>query len=57
MYSTIKKWRNWEGVNVVFTSFYEVTASGILNRNIGVEGQAYVEWHMLMDTVVANGFK
>ena len=40
-----------EGVNVVSPAFYEVTASGDLNRNIGVEGQAYVEW------AHANGYK
>ena len=40
-----------EGVNVVSPSFYEITASGDIDSNIGVDGQAYVSW------AHANGYK
>lgn len=33
-----------EGINVVSPSFYEITASGDIDANIGVDGQAYVDW-------------
>lgn len=40
-----------EGVNVVSPSFYEITASGDIDANIGVDGQNYIEW------AHANGYK
>ena len=40
-----------EGVNVVSPSFYEITASGDIDANIGRNGQNYVEW------AHANGYK
>ena len=40
-----------EGVNVVSPSFYEITASGDIDANIGRNGENYVEW------AHANGYK
>lgn len=40
-----------EGINVVSPSFYEITASGDIDANIGRNGQNYVEW------AHANGYK
>ena len=40
-----------EGINVVSPSFYEITASGDLDANIGRNGQNYIEW------AHANGYK
>ena len=40
-----------EGVNVVSPSFYEITASGDIDANIGVDGKNYIEW------AHANGYK
>ncbi len=40
-----------EGVNVVSPSFYEITASGDIDANIGIDGQNYIEW------AHANGYK
>ena len=40
-----------EGINVVSPSFYEITASGDIDSNIGTNGKAYVEW------AHANGYK
>ena len=40
-----------EGINVVSPSFYEVTASGDLDANIGNNGRNYIEW------AHANGYK
>jgi len=33
-----------EGINVVSPAFYEISASGDIHSNIGVEGQAYMNW-------------
>ena len=33
-----------EGINVISPSFYEVTASGDIDSNIGIDGEAYIEW-------------
>lgn len=33
-----------EGVNVVSPAFYEISASGDIHSNIGVDGQAYMNW-------------
>ena len=40
-----------EGINVVSPSFYEITASGDIDSNIGRNGKNYVEW------AHANGYK
>ena len=40
-----------EGVNVVSPSFYEITASGDIDSNIGRNGKNYVEW------AHSNGYK
>lgn len=40
-----------EGINVVSPSFYEITASGDIDANIGLNGKAYVEW------AHSNGYK
>ena len=40
-----------EGINVVSPSFYEITASGDIDSNIGKNGKNYVEW------AHANGYK
>ena len=40
-----------EGINVVSPSFYEITASGDIDANIGRNGKNYVEW------AHANGYK
>lgn len=40
-----------EGVNVLSPSFYEITASGDIDANIGRNGENYVEW------AHANGYK
>lgn len=40
-----------EGINVVSPSFYEITASGDIDANIGRNGENYVEW------AHANGYK
>lgn len=40
-----------EGINVVSPSFYEITASGDIDANIGRNGQNYVEW------AHTNGYK
>ena len=40
-----------EGINVVSPSFYEITASGDIDANIGKNGKNYVEW------AHANGYK
>ena len=40
-----------EGINVVSPSFYEITASGDIDANIGLNGKAYVEW------AYSNGYK
>lgn len=33
-----------EGINVVSPSFYEISSSGDIHSNIGVDGQAYINW-------------
>lgn len=40
-----------EGINVVSPSFYEISSSGDLHSNIGIEGQRYINW------AHANGYK
>lgn len=40
-----------EGINVVSPSFYEITASGDIDANIGRNGRNYIEW------AHANGYK
>ena len=40
-----------EGINVVSPSFYEISASGDIDSNIGTDGKAYIEW------AHANGYK
>ena len=40
-----------EGINVVSPSFYEITASGDIDENIGRNGKNYIEW------AHANGYK
>ena len=40
-----------EGINVVSPSFYEITASGDIDANIGRNGKNYVDW------AHANGYK
>ena len=40
-----------EGINVVSPSFYEITASGDIDANIGRNGKNYIEW------AHANGYK
>ncbi len=40
-----------EGINVLSPSFYEITASGDLDLNIGLSGKNYIEW------AHANGYK
>ena len=40
-----------EGINVVSPSFYEITASGDIDSNIGRNGKNYIEW------AHANGYK
>ena len=40
-----------EGVNVVSPSFYEITASGDVDANIGRNGKSYIEW------AHANGYE
>ena len=40
-----------EGVNVVSPSFYEITASGDIDSNIGRNGKNYIEW------AHSNGYK
>ena len=32
-----------EGINVVSPSFYEISASGDIDSNIGTDGKAYIE--------------
>ena len=40
-----------EGINVVSPSFYEITASGDIDANIGRNGKNYIDW------AHANGYK
>ena len=40
-----------EGLNVVSPSFYEISASGDVDANIGTSGKEYIEW------AHANGYK